>query len=500
MTLVKKAVSSLNWQVLTVGCQAIATIVFLMIKSRIISKEAFGIFAIVNVLIALLQMFTEFGFGAALVQRKKNKPAHISFAFYATLITSILLYGIIALTAPFIVSFYENKFETSVILAIGLNIIILSLGIVSKSLIIRDLEFKKLFFVVFVSNFLGNIIGIILALYGYEIWALISINICMNILSVMIALALKPHSLKLILDITAAKEIFRFGAGLTFVRLFNQLSNQIDKLIIGKGMSAEILGLYERSMYIAIMPRVYVGNMLDGVLFSSLSRVQSEIEKVQFIFFRLISLMVLFIGYISLTIWFFSEEFISVILGEQWTDASKILQILAFLIFFQIFSRFSDTLVRAKNALYKSSFIKFTYLVVNILGIIIGLPYGIHIVSWFVVFAGIIHAILMVQLSINIIQTSWWAFLKTLIPSLKLMMVLGVKNWLALYFLYEHIAGDFLILIVNFIIDIFIVIVILKINKTFFGKENLMFLVKIIDNINYLKPKYKQKIISILKF
>ena len=81
MTLVKKAVSSLNWQVLTVGCQAIATIVFLMIKSRIISKEAFGIFAIVNVLIALLQMFTEFGFGAALVQRKKNKPAHISFAF-----------------------------------------------------------------------------------------------------------------------------------------------------------------------------------------------------------------------------------------------------------------------------------------------------------------------------------------------------------------------------------------------------------------------------------
>ena len=149
------------------------------------------------------------------------------------------------MTAPFIVSFYENKFETSVILAIGLNIIILSLGIVSKSLIIRDLEFKEAVFVVFVSNFLGNIIGIILALYGYEIWALISINICMNILSVMIALALKPHSLKLILDITAAKEIFRFGAGLTFVRLFNQLSNQIDKLIIGKGMSAEILGLYE---------------------------------------------------------------------------------------------------------------------------------------------------------------------------------------------------------------------------------------------------------------
>ena len=234
MGLAKKAVSSLNWQVLTLSCQAIATIVFLMIKSRIISKEAFGIFAIVNVLIALLQMFTEFGFGAALIQRKEIKPGYISFAFYATLVTGILLFGIIVLAAPFVVSFYENKFESSVVLAIGLNIIILSLGIVSKSLIMRDLEFKKLFLVVFLSNFLGNIIGIILALYGFQIWALISINICMNILSVIIAYALKPHSLKFILDISAAREIFKFGAGLTLLRLFNQLSNQVDKLVIGK--------------------------------------------------------------------------------------------------------------------------------------------------------------------------------------------------------------------------------------------------------------------------
>ncbi len=499
MTLAKKAVSSLNWQILTLSCQAIATIVFLMIKSRVISKEAFGIFAIVNVLIALLQMFTEFGFGAALIQRKKNEPAHISFAFYSTLVTGILLYGIIALAAPFIVSFYENKFETSVVLAIGLNVIILSLGIVSKSLIMRDLEFKKLFFVVFLSNFLGNIIGIIIALYGYEIWALISINISMNILSVIIAFALKPHSLKFILDITAAKEIFRFGVGLTVLRLFNQLSNQVDKLIIGKGMSIELLGLYERSLYIAIMPRVYVGNTLDGVLFSTLSKVQSDIEKVQFIFFRLISLMVLFIGYISLTIYFFSEEVILVILGEQWVEAKTILQILAFLIFFQIFSRFSDTLVRAKNALYKSSFIKVAFLVITVSGIIIGLPYGIHVVSWMIVLAGIIHAILMVQLSINIMQTSWGSFLKTLIPGIKLIVILGAKNWLVIHFLSEYITGALLVLIVNFMMDLVIIFIIMRINRTLFGRENLMFLVKIINNINYIKPKYKDKIIAYLK-
>ena len=321
----------------------------------------------------------------------------------------------------------------------------------------------------------------------------------MNILSVIIAFALKPHSLKLILDITATKDIFRFGAGLTLLRLFNQLSNQVDKLIIGKGMSAELLGLYERSLYIAIMPRVYVGNTLDGVLFSTLSRVQSDIEKVQFIFFRLISLMVLFIGYISLTIYFFSEEVILVLLGEQWLEAKTILQILAFLIFFQIFSRFSDTLVRAQNALYKSSLIKFAFLVITVSGIIIGLPYGIHVVSWMIVLAGIIHAILMIQLSIKLIQSSWGSFLKTLIPGIKLMVVLGAKNWLVLHFLSEYITGALLILSVNFMMDLVIIFIILRINRTIFGRENLMFLVKIINNFNYIKPKYKDKIIAYLK-
>ena len=499
MSLAKKAVSSLNWQVLTLTCQALATIVFLMIKSRIISKEAFGVYAIVSIMIALLQMFTEFGFGAALIQRKENKPAHISIAFYSTLLAGIFIYTIIFFTSPLIVSFYENKFDTSILLAIGFNIIILSLGVVSKSLIMKDLEFKKLFFVVFFSNFLGNIFGIILALYGYEIWALISINIFMNILSVVFAFILKPHSLKIIFDINSAKEIFNFGAGLTLLRLFNQLSNQIDKLIIGKTMSTSVLGLYERSMFIAIMPRVYVGNTLDGVLFSTLSKIQSNLAQVQFVFFRLISIMVLFIGYISLNVYFLSEEIILVILGEKWIEASSILQILSFLIFFQIFSRFSDTLIRAKNALYKSSIVKFIFLGVNIGCIIIALPYGINAVSWMIVVSGGIHSIMMIFLSIKVMETDWISFLKTLTPGLKLIFLLSLKNWFLYPIISQNINLPILIIIDNVLIDLVIMFIIFKINKSFFGNENLQFLSKIIEKIDYIKPKYKQKIISNLK-
>ena len=209
--------------------------------------------------------------------------------------------------------------------------------------------------------------------------------------------------------------------------------------------------------------------------------------------------MVLFIGYISLNVYFLSEEIILVILGEQWIEASSILKILSFLIFFQIFSRFSDTLIRAKNALYKSSIVKFIFLGVNTGGIIIALPYGINAVSWMIAVSAGIHSIMMIFLSIKVMETDWKSFLKTLTPGLKLMFLLSIKNW----FLYPIISQNFnlpILVILNVILtDLVIIFLIFKINKSFFGNENLKFLCKIIEKINYIKPKYKQKIISNLK-
>ena len=488
MSLTKKVITSLNWQVLTLTCQALATIVFLMIKSRIIDPETFGVFAIINILIGILSMFTEFGFGAALIQREKVKDSHISFAFYSTLATGLLLFSFIVLLSPTIVSFYENKFDTSVLIAVGFNIVILSLGIVSKSLIMRDLEFKKLFFVVFVSNFLGNIFGIILALYGFEIWALISINIFMNVISVTIAFASKPHSLKMTFDITAAKEIFNFGVGLTLLRLFNQLSNQVDKLLIGKFMTPVTLGFYERSLFVATMPRIYVGSALDGVLFSTLSRIQSNIKEVRNLFFRVLSLLSVFMSYICITVFFNAKEIILVILGENWLEAVPILKILALLIVVQIYSRFTDTLVRSLNVLYKSSVIKGAYLLVITCLVYFSIPYGIKMISLMVVLSSLIHSVLLINLALRITKTNILFFIDSLLPSVYLIVLLFIKN---IFFIEIAVLSDNNIL--NFLINLMSDFILLIFSfKYIIGKENTIFLKNIIINMTVLNSKHKK--------
>ena len=79
------------------------------------------------------------------------------------------------------------------------------------------------------------------------------------------------------------------------------------------------------------------------------------------------------------------------------------------------------------------------------------------------------------------------------------MLLLGIKNWFLLQFFSQYFSAAFIMLIINLIIDLIIIFTILKYKKTFFGRENLIFLSKIIENVNYIKPIFKEKIISYLK-
>ena len=180
----------------------------------------------------------------------------------------------------------------------------------------------------------------------------------MNILSVIIAFRLKPHSLKVIFDKKAVKEIFNFGLGLTLLRIINQLSIQVDKLIIGKTMSPVTLGFYERSLFVATMPRIYLGSAVDGVLFSTLSKIQSNIEEVRNLFFTVLSLLAIFMSIIFVIFLFNAKAIILIMLGENWLEALPIFKILTLLIIVQFHARFTDTLVRSLNAIYKSTKVK----------------------------------------------------------------------------------------------------------------------------------------------
>ena len=485
MSLKKKAAKGLTWQVAALGIQAVINIIFIMVLGRLVAPESFGSVALLTVFLTFIEKFTEFGFGAALIQRKTYNEKHVSFAFYTTLLVSSIVYLVIFLVAPWISGYFDSKFSTLSLRVISSLLILKSLGVVSRSLLIREMEFKKLFFAIVISNVIGNlIVGITLGVLGYEIWALIIALICTHGLASIIVFILKGHSLKMYFDKKERNDILHFGTGLTLLRVFNIMGMQIDKLIIGKFFPLSTLGMYERSQFVINLPKVYLGKSLDSVMFSTLSKVQDDIPKIQNFFYRFMSVISLMMVVIAMVLFFYPKEVIMAFLGPKWEDAAPILRIFAAFAYIQMFIRFSDTLVRAKNALYKSSIIKLIFAVIVFGLVMLALPYGITGISYAMVIAITIHAIMMIHLCIKLIDSNWVAFLKILIPSIKLAAILIVKN-VALLAIFKSIGLEniFLTLLIALVLDGIILLALLFVSPAIYGKKNINFALNLAENL-----------------
>ncbi len=448
----------MQWQVSAIGIQAMFSLVSLAVFGRLISQEAFGQFAIINVLMLFIVSFTEFGFGACIVQLKEYNKYHVHFAFYASLVLGFIAFGFMCYFAGWISQFYDHKISLLCIQIIALNLIVKSLGVVSNALMIRRFQFKHLFFSVLISNIIGTLgIGFYLAFNQYEVWALIFALLSVGLIQVILNFFFAPHSVLPVFSGSEAKEVINYGTGLTSVRVISQIGNSIDKLIIGKYYPMAALGLYEQAFKIANLPKVYIARSIDGVLFSIMSRVQDNFIKQRSLYLNSLSLVGLITACFAMTLIFFPKQVISVLLGDRWLEASALLQIFGAYSFSVIYIRFTDTLVRAQNKLWGSTLIKFIFTIIKVALIILFIKTNLIWLAVVATIAYFIHAILMMWYASRIVEITFISIMKALKPILWITLIIVVKNSL-LISLNAHVINPFLFLLFSFTLDAAIIL------------------------------------------
>src|SRR5699024_7264783 len=100
------------------GVQAMQLVIFVVL-ARVLTPEAFGLMGMLAVFIAVSQTLTDSGFGQALIQKKGTDEIDYSSVFYINLVVSVLIYGLLFVTAPLIASFYGEPVLVNLIRILG---------------------------------------------------------------------------------------------------------------------------------------------------------------------------------------------------------------------------------------------------------------------------------------------------------------------------------------------------------------------------------------------
>lgn len=377
----KKIYNATKWSMMTeLISKAISPITNILL-ARILTPEAFGVVATITMVTTFAQMFSDAGFHRYLVQHEfkneEEKNKYSTVAFWTNLSISLMLWIVVAIFSEPIAELVGNPGLGNVIMIACISLPLTAFSSIQMALYIRVLNYRTLFFTKLIGICIPFVVTIPLALLGYSYWALIVGTILSNLSNAIILTAKSKWKPKKFFSIAILKEMLSFSVWLLIEAISIWLTTWIDTFIVGSILNAYYLGIYKTSINtVSALMSIITGSTIS-VLLSTLSRLQGdrlEYEKVFLKFQRIVGLLVM---PMSVGIFMFHDLITSIMLGNQWSDASLFIGLLGLTSGVVIvFCNFSSIAFISQGKPKLSFFAQILYLVALVPTVLVSVQYG----------------------------------------------------------------------------------------------------------------------------
>lgn len=236
-----------------------------------------------------------------------------------------------------------------------------------------------------------------------------------------------PLRIGLRLSRGAIRTVFSFSAYQFSFQLLNFFSRNLDKLLMGRCMSLQDLGYYDKSYRLMMMPLQNIAFVVSPVMHPVFAQMQGDLKKLGEAYLKVIRLLA-FIGLpLSAVLWFTAEELVLIVFGNQWMPSVAAFRILALSVGIQIVMSTSGSIFQAANATRMLFICGLFSAALNVTAICTGIfAFGtLEAVAWAIClsfavnFVQCYHALFRLTLRMN-----WGPFWKNLLSPLLLTAIL----------------------------------------------------------------------------
>jgi O-antigen/teichoic acid export membrane protein len=331
MAVTSPILHSFLWKYLERSASQAMSFIVSIVLARLLAPEDFGLLALVMVFILFANVFVQSGLNTALVQKKDASNLDFSTVFWLSLTIAVIVYAVLFFTAPLIADFYENENLIPVVRVLGITLLLGPFNSVQEAYIQKHFLFKKLFFRSLAVIVPSGIFGILLAYFGFGIWALVWQQLANAFLMCFFMLFMVPWKPALEFSVANAKKLFSFGGKLLTAQIINSFQENLHNVIIGKIFFPATLAFYNRG---SSFPNIIINNVnesLHSVLFPALSSIQEDRERVKNMTKKSIILSTYIITPMMAILAVVSESLVEILLGEKWLPAVPFMQIYCFI-------------------------------------------------------------------------------------------------------------------------------------------------------------------------
>lgn len=378
-SLKEKAYKGIFWSFLESASSQIVGFIGTIVLARMLFPEDFGLIGMTVIITALAQALVDSGFSQALIRKQNCNEIDYNTVFYANIVIGILLYFLIFSISPIIASFFDRPELVNIIRVISIVIPINSFGLIQRTLLTKELNFKSQSYVTLLAVSIAFTLAIILAKTGYGVWSLVFRSVIQQLVIALLLWKFSKWRPSLIFSYMSVKDLFSFGSKLMIINSISVIFRNILNVLIGKIYNAHTLGLYSNADQLSGLPSGTMTTMYNKVAYPVLATMQNDSNLLKITLKKINQPLILMSFTLMLFMIAIADSIIPLLLGNKWIMIVPYFKILCIGYMAPILHTYNQVILNVKGRsdyfLYTEIFKYLLFIPVLLLGIKFGI-YG----------------------------------------------------------------------------------------------------------------------------
>jgi O-antigen/teichoic acid export membrane protein len=246
--------------------------------TRLLFPEAFGLMAIISLVLFGLVMLTDIGLLQAVVRSEHgDRPEFLDTVWSIQVVRGALLWVAAALLAWPISILFREPVLFPMIMVGSASAFIQALGSSRLLTLRRKLRPGPLVTLELTSQVVGSATMIALAYFGVGVWSLVIGTIVGTAIHTAFSYAMPgTHREQFHFDEAARHEVVRFGRWIFASSAVTFAAARGDQVVLGRALGATTLGNYNVALALAEAPEALAHRIITGILYPLYARIQND--------------------------------------------------------------------------------------------------------------------------------------------------------------------------------------------------------------------------------
>lgn len=318
-----------RWVGVAQGARLGVQVLGLLILSRLLTPEDFGLVAMASVVANFAILLRDLGTGAALIQKPVLHDDTVLATFWLNAAIGVVLALLVAGGAFFIARGFEAPPLAPLLMVLALAFPLNGLSVVHQSLLERESRFSTVARIEIVSFVAALITAVVSALMGAGAYSLVLQTLAAALLGCVQFWIASPWRPRFAWPWQELRKLSGFSSNLFGFHVMNYFSRNADSMVIGRFFDAASLGAYSLAYRLMLFPLQNLTAVANRALFPVFSRQHGQLSEIAGLYLRTLSIIALFTAPLMAGLFVLREPFVNAVLGPQWQLASVVIAWLA---------------------------------------------------------------------------------------------------------------------------------------------------------------------------